>query len=33
MLASIFSSGIPREDIVLGFHPVEVRQLTDFAIS
>lgn len=24
--------GIPKEDIVLGFHPEELRQYTDFAI-
>lgn len=25
--------GIPKEDIVLGFHPEELRQYTDFAIA
>jgi hypothetical protein len=29
----LIAEGIPREDIVLGFHPVEVRQYTDFAVS
>src|SRR5688572_7454350 len=27
----LVAAGIPREDIVLGFHPAEVRQHTDFA--
>jgi hypothetical protein len=27
----LLAAGIPREDIVLGFHPPEVRPLTDFA--
>ncbi|MEH2072648.1 MAG: element excision factor XisI family protein [Nostoc sp.] len=26
-------AGISREDIVLGFHPAELRQYTDFAVS
>ena len=25
--------GIPKEDIVLAFHPVEMREFTDFAVS
>jgi hypothetical protein len=29
----LVAAGIPREDIVLGFHPAEVRPLTDFAVS
>ncbi len=29
----LVAAGIPRADIVLGFHPVEVRQYTDFAVS
>jgi hypothetical protein len=27
----LLAAGIPREDIVLGFHPPKVRPLTDFA--
>src|SRR5579864_6934743 len=27
----LVAAGIPREDIVLGFHPAEVRRHTDFA--
>jgi hypothetical protein len=30
---ALLQAGIPREAIVLGFHPVELRQHTDFAIS
>jgi hypothetical protein len=29
----LMAAGIPREDIVLGFHPANVRQLTGFAIG
>ena len=29
----LIAGGIPREDIVLGFHPAEVRKYTDFAVS
>ena len=29
----LVAEGIPREDIVLGFHPAEVRQYTDFAVN
>ncbi len=29
----LLAAGIPREDIVLGFHPASVRPLTDFAVS
>ena len=29
----LVSQGIPRKDIVLGFHPAEVRPHTDFAVS
>src|SRR5437763_14342125 len=29
----LVAAGIPRQDIVLGFHPAEVRPLTDFAVS
>lgn len=27
------AAGIPHEDIVLGFHPPEVRQHTDYAVG
>ena len=29
----LVAAGIPREDIVLGFHPAEVRPLTGFAVG
>ncbi len=29
----LVAAGIPREDIVLGFHPPEVRKYTDFAVN
>jgi ketopantoate reductase len=29
----LLTAGIPREDIVLGFHPARVRHLTGFAVS
>src|SRR5437879_4685182 len=29
----LMSAGIPREDIVLAFHPVEVRPHTGFAVG
>lgn len=29
----LLAAGIPREDIVLGFHPARVRHLTGFAVS
>jgi hypothetical protein len=29
----LVAAGIPREDIVLGFHPAEVRHHTDFAVG
>jgi len=30
---ALLEAGVPREDIVLGFHPPEVRQYTDFAAA
>jgi hypothetical protein len=30
---ALMEAGIPREDIVLGFHPENLRQHTGFAIS
>jgi XisI protein len=30
---ALLEAGIPREDIVLGFHPAELRQYTNFAVS
>lgn len=30
---ALLEAGVPREDIVLGFHPIELRQYTDFAVS
>ncbi|MCC5643739.1 XisI protein [Nostoc sp. CHAB 5824] len=30
---ALLEAGILREDIVLGFHPPELRQYTDFAVS
>jgi hypothetical protein len=29
----LLRAGVPREDIVLGFHPPEVRRHTDFAVG
>jgi hypothetical protein len=29
----LIAAGIPREDIVLGFHPAELRHLTGFAVG
>ena len=29
----LVAAGIPREDIVLGFHPAKVRQHTGFAVG
>lgn len=29
----LVAAGIPREQIVLGFHPPHVRPLTDFAVA
>jgi len=28
----LLAAGIPREDIVLGFHPADVRRHTEFAV-
>jgi XisI protein len=30
---ALLATGIPREAIVLGFHPANVRQYTDFAVA
>jgi len=30
---ALLEAGVPKEDIVLGFHPAEVRQYTDFAVA
>jgi hypothetical protein len=30
---ALLEAGVPQEDIVLGFHPPEVRQFTDFAAA
>jgi hypothetical protein len=29
----LLEAGVPREDIVLGFHPAELRQYTDFGVA
>src|SRR5262245_37997554 len=29
----LLAAGVPRSDIVLGFHPAKVRKYTDFAVS
>ncbi len=29
----LLKAGVPKEDIVLGFHPADVRQYTGFAIA
>lgn len=31
--AELMLSGVPKEDIVLGFHPEHVRKYTGFAVS
>jgi hypothetical protein len=28
----LLAAGVPRKDIVLGFHPEDVRRMTDFAV-
>lgn len=33
VVEELMAAGIPREDIVLGFHPAELRQLTGFGIG
>jgi hypothetical protein len=30
---ALLEAGVPHEDIVLAFHPPEVRQYTDFAAA
>lgn len=30
---ALLEAGVPKEDIVLGFHPAEVRPLTGFAVA
>jgi hypothetical protein len=30
---ALLAAGIPRETIVLGFHPAALRQYTDFAVA
>jgi hypothetical protein len=30
---ALLAAGVPREDIVLGFHPASLRQYTDFAAA
>ena len=30
---AVLAAGIPREAIVLGFHPAELRQYTNFAMA
>ncbi len=32
-IAELVSSGVPKEDIVLGFNPPEIQQYTEFAIA
>jgi hypothetical protein len=29
----LVAAGVPREDIVLGFHPADVRRHTDYAVG
>jgi hypothetical protein len=29
----LVAAGIPREDVVVGFHPADVRQLTGYAVG
>ena len=30
--ADLLAAGVPKSDIVLAFHPPEIRQHTDFAV-
>jgi hypothetical protein len=30
---ALLEAGVPKEDIVLGFHPADVRPYTDFAVA
>jgi len=30
---ALVAAGIPRDEIVLGFHPADVRKYTDFAVA
>ncbi|MEA5618383.1 XisI protein [Cronbergia sp. UHCC 0137] len=29
----LLEAGVPKEDIILGFHPPQVRQYTDFGVA
>ena len=29
----LVNKGVPKTDIVLGFHPREIRELTDYAVA
>ncbi|WP_460206989.1 element excision factor XisI family protein [Scytonema sp. NUACC21] len=29
----LLEAGVPREDIILGFHPPQVRHYTDFGVA
>lgn len=29
----LLAAGVPREDIILGFYPPQVRQYTDFCVA
>ena len=31
--SELLAAGIPKEEIVLAFHPLDVRQYTEFAVS
>ncbi len=31
--ADLVEKGIPKQDIVLGFHPTYIRELSDYAVS
>ncbi len=33
VVEELMAAGIPREEIVLGFHPADVRRHTDFALG
>ncbi len=30
---ALLDAGVPREDIILGFHPAKLRQFTDFGVA
>ncbi|MFN4255136.1 MAG: XisI protein [Saprospiraceae bacterium] len=33
IVEDLIEKGVPKSDIVIGFHPADVRQLTEFAVA